>query len=327
MSEIDFSKFKDVRQIFKDIQSVKIQGATNVAIATFEGVKLFLQSGVLESLSGSEIVSRVIDKASYLALARENEPLAKNGVKYLQYKIGLAGSDKSAKQLIDVCMQASEEYLDLIKQTKSAIIDHSDEVFKEYERLHAEHVNGILTHCHSSTAESIIINYAKEHPSVKVVCTETRPLYQGRITAKNLVQAGVNTTMIVDSSAASAIMDKGNFNVAMVFIGADQITKEGSAINKVGSWGIALASYADSDPIYVVTPLLKIDIGSSDSNVVIEMREGDEVWEEAPEGLKLLNPAFDLIIHRFISGYITEFGLIKPENILETVREHYGWVF
>ncbi|MBD3329573.1 hypothetical protein GF357_03705 [Candidatus Dojkabacteria bacterium] len=328
---IDFEKYNSIEEIYRDIRDVKIQGATNVAIATFEGLKIYLhkEEDELEDLDNKQLVKRILEKANYLATARENEPLAKNGVKYifsgLNEKFGMVKANR-AESIIEFVRDLADEYLKLIADAKQRIIASSAQVFAVYEKLNGKRVEGIMTHCHSSTAESVIINYAGNFPDTKVVCTETRPLYQGRKTAKNLVKAGIDTSMVVDSAAEAFIIEKGSFPVEIVFIGADQITPEGDAINKIGSWGIALAAYADSDPIYVVSSLLKIDLSVPRDNIVIEMRDASEVWPEAPKGLKLVNPAFELINSRFIAGFITEFGIIHPDDVDFVAREKYSWL-
>ena len=95
----------------------------------------------------------------------------------------------------------------------------------------------------------------------------------------------------------------------------------------MGSWGISLAAYYASIPVYVVTPLLKVNPESAYSAVQIEIREANELWPDAPHDLKLFNPAFDFVNRQFVTGYLTEFGLIKPEDVIKTLRENYEWVF
>ncbi|HEQ65353.1 MAG TPA: hypothetical protein ENN64_00805 [bacterium] len=112
----------------------------------------------------------------------------------------------------------------------------------------------------------------------------------------------------------------------MLFIGADQITSDGSTINKIGSWGIAFAARSVGDPVYVVTPSLKLEIDSHKDNVKIEMRDAREVWPDAPEKLKIINPAFEVIDSELITGYITELGIIDPKDIASVVKQNYSWL-
>jgi methylthioribose-1-phosphate isomerase len=160
----------------------------------------------------------------------------------------------------------------------------------------------------------------------EAVCTETRPKLQGRITAKSLLEARIKTTLIADSAGESFIINRGSIPVEIVFIGCDQITSGGHTINKIGSWGLAMAAHYAGKPLYVVTPLLKIDLESFMHTVKIEVRESKELWEDAPEGLHMYNPAFEIVDAGLITGYVTEFGIIKPTDIAKVAKEQYPWL-
>lgn len=315
---IDSSEYTTVEEILSDIKTVDIQGATNVAIATIAGMKLFSQQYTGKNFD--QYLSEVMATGDILAEARANEPLAKNGVKFVKSMMVLRFSkvddvNEGKLKVMELC----NEYLDMIRNSKKKIIEVS--------KLVTEDVDEVFTHCHSSTVENVIIALNKRVEGLKALCTETRPLYQGHKTATNLVNAGVDTTMIADSGSESFIIGRGEFNIDMIFIGADEITMNGDAINKIGSWGVALAAYYASKPIYVVTPLLKADPETAFKMPVIEKRDGAEVWKDAPKGLKLYNPSFDLIDSKLITGYITEVGIVKPEDIARSLRENYEWVF
>jgi eIF-2B alpha/beta/delta-like uncharacterized protein len=310
---VDMSKYNDVNVIHADIQSVVIQGATNVAIATLHGLKLV--AGSFQGSSTQEFLAEIRRVGELLSRARANEPLATNGVKYV---IKHLPADDNLKTTVEEVERLSNQFLDLIEDSKKRIIEVSKGI-GEFDE--------VFTHCHSSTAESVIIDMAKGKDYFKVLCTETRPLYQGHKTAKNLVGAGIDTTLIVDSTAESFIIGRGEFNIDVIFIGADEITMHGDAVNKVGSWGIALAGKYAKKPLYVITPLLKANPDTASQMPQIEKREPKEVWDDAPEGLKMYNPSFDLVNAEFITGYITEAGLLKPQDIAKTLRNNYEWVF
>ncbi len=319
MSEIDFAKYTDVDQIIEDIKKIKIQGATNVAIATFEGIKLFIESHERDC-PVEVLISDIEKKGISLAEARPNEPLAKNGLRYLSYMIRVKYPKVSTiEEVKNAYIQLSEEYLGIIKDSKMQIIEKGADVIKG--------VDEIVTHCHSSTSESLIINQAKKMKSFTAVCSETRPLYQGRITATNLLKAGLDTTLVVDSAIETFIIGKGDRNADVVFLGCDQVAMNGDAINKIGSWGIAMAAYYASIPLYVVGSILKTDVSTAYKPIEIEMRDAKEVWPDAPEGLRMVNPAFEIINKEFITGYLTEVGLVKPDDIGKTIHDSYGWLF
>jgi ribose 1,5-bisphosphate isomerase len=181
----------------------------------------------------------------------------------------------------------------------------------------------IFTHCHSSTVTRLLAKAKADGKNFKVICTETRPAFQGRITAKELVQLGIETTFIVDS-AARTFMPKAD----LVIVGADALTSEGNVINKIGTSTLAVLAHEARKPFYVVSELLKFDsITMYGGYEGIEQRNLAEVWKEAPEGLKVRNPAFDVTPNRYIHGLICEEGIITPQSIAEVMRRRYPWVF
>lgn len=321
MSEYDFTQYSSVEAVVEDIKSVKIQGATNVAIATFEGIKLFINSEG-NKYSSYELFINEVEKIGYLlANARPNEPLAQNGVKFIinMMKIKYHG-EKDVKKVGEQILKLVEEYLNFIKEGKERIVENGKAVL-------TPSIKGILTHCHSSTAEKLIINHLHNLPDGKVVCTETRPLFQGRTTAKNLLASGLDTTLIADSAVESFIIGKGTFPIDTVFIGCDEITMQGDAVNKIGSWGVAHAAYFANKPVYIVGSILKTNVSTAYRPIQIEMRNAVEIWPEAPEGLKMVNPSFEIVDHRMITGFITELGVLAPDQIGKSIQKSYQWLF
>jgi len=289
-----------IKQIVDDIKSISIQGATNVALATVEGMKLVRDSG--------ENIQTVINIGEKLANARPNEPMAKNSVKYIKYYLK-KGMDIS--QIID-------NYKKLIQKSKLQIKSIGGKILARYKV--------ILTHCHSSTSTAILIEASKLNPNLKVVATETRPRYQGRITSKELFEAGVDVTLITDSASAAFIIDNKYLPVEAVIIGTDELLSDGTILNKVGSYQLAQAAFLGNDDFYVTTSLLKLDIERDSTSIKIEMRDAEEVWLEAPNGLKIINPSFDAIPPKLITGYITEAGLLKPKEVEVMAKKIYPWI-
>ncbi len=311
-------KFEEIEKIKGDIQNLNIQGATNVAISTFEGMKLFLRLN--KDSDVQKVYEEFIQVGVELSTARPNEPLARNGVKYVNH---FFRKEFSVLPIMSIMKQRLEElcdeYLKMISESKKQMLEKSANSFRNYDR--------ILTHCHSSTVEALIKDLAHGDKSFEVVCTETRPLFQGRITAKNLVNAGIKTTLIGDSAADSFVINRGNIPIDVLFLGCDQILRGGHVINKIGSWGIAMSAHYADKPVYVVTPLLKIDEHSYIGNIEIEVREDSEMWKDAPKGLEMYNPAFEIVDNVLINGFVCEFGIVKPSEIDNLVREKYPWIF
>lgn len=297
-----------INKLEQDIESVKIQGATNVALATLSGMELIAQS------SSENLLEDVTSVGLRLSKARENEPLARNSVKFVLSNITETDPTKVANQLKKVM----GEFRELVNDAKERISDNAIVVLKEYDV--------ILTHCHSSTATRALIRTSKMNSKLKVVSTETRPLMQGRKTAVELLEAGVDVTIIVDSAAASFIVDDRYLPVGAVVIGADEVLSDGSVINKVGSYAMALAAAAGKDQLFVLTTLLKVNPSKNEDNITIEMRSAKEVWKDAPENMKIINPSFEIVPSNLITAYITEIGVIKPDDLIPNLKKTYSWV-
>lgn len=311
----------EIASIVSDIKAIKIQGATNVALATVNCMQLWLQQyEEVKYKDKKSFINEMKEFGLEIANARPNEPLAKNLVKFITYELVVRFTDAiKFSQVVNASEDLFSEYKDMIQGTKKDIVKYGIETLKD--------CNEILTHCHSSTAVGVLVGVkGTRNGDLTVISTETRPLFQGRITSKNLIDQGVKTTMIVDSVAPSFIIQEKYTPIDALIIGVDQINADGSAVNKVGSMGLALACSASGKPIYVVGPLLKIDVSTVYSPIEIELRSAKEIWDDAPEGLKLINPAFEVIPSELITGYITEFGVVAPKDVYQKAVYEYSWI-
>lgn len=313
--KIAWEEYTTIEQLEKDIKSIKIQGATNVALAVVRGMELVVQSYTHDT---ERMLENVVQIGERLAGVRTNEPLARNAVKYIQVFSKIKGGSTSKDEIGGLVSQLNAQYLNMVEGAKSSSLNYIDQLPPS---------KTAYTHCHSSTVEKLLKSMSDKQEGFKVACSETRPVFQGRITAQNLLNLGVDTTLVVDSAAAPFVADRSYFPIDTVFIGADEITLSGDVINKVGSFGIALAAYYSSTPIYVVATLLKMNPKTAFSAVQIEQRNPLEVWENPPKDLKIYNPAFDLVPNKLITGYITEVGIVKPEDMARKLHETYDWVF
>ncbi len=312
---------QEVQDLAKDIKEIKIQGATAVAEAAFKGVRLYLE-GYKSGGSYDVFLADVETVGTMLAKARPNEPLARNGIKYLfnMYRVRYPGEtdvEKTRQHLIAIM----DDFLQLLEGTKKQIVATGVNNFVG--------LSGVMTHCHSSTVEHVCeeISQRRGSKGFSVVATETRPLFQGRITAKNLLESGVTVQLVVDSAVTSFLAGHWDIPVEAVFIGCDEITVSGDTLNKVGSYSVALSSYFANKPLYVVGTLLKLDPSTIYDRPRIEMRSGEEIWPDAPEGLRIINPAFELIPHELINGFVTEFGILKPEELERELSRRYEWLW
>ncbi|MFA5076658.1 MAG: translation initiation factor eIF-2B subunit [Patescibacteria group bacterium] len=301
-----------LRKTYQQIKNLKIQGATAVAVAVIKE----LRAEGLKPTAGDyfEWWQNLFKASSFLLTSRPTEPMAQNLSRLLLATLQQANEVKSGQRLL---RQSADDILNLIKLGQENIIRSGQKLIK----------NGdyIFTHCHSSTVERILVDAQKDGKKIKVFNTETRPLFQGRITAKNLLKQGIDVTMVADSAAGFLIAEESGKDILMdkVLIGADVVISNGAAINKIGSFNIALAAAANNVPVYIVAHLLKTD---DDGIVYIEKRADREIWPSAPKKLKILNFAFDLVPAHYITGLVTEFGILTPAEVKKVVKQNYPWL-
>jgi methylthioribose-1-phosphate isomerase len=192
----------------------------------------------------------------------------------------------------------------------------------------------ILTHCNAGalatagygTALGVIRGAIEAGKRVTVLADETRPVLQGaRLTAWELVREGIQTTVITDNMAG-AIMRM--CQIDLVVVGADRIAANGDTANKIGTYTLAVLAHAHAIPFYVAAPLSTIDLDTPDGDrIPIEERNAKEVThlggtQLTPIGALVRNPAFDVTPHRYISGIITERGIVRAPYI-ESLRRAF----
>ncbi len=293
------------------IKKLEIQGATNVA---FEAVRALVEQMKLSEAQDRESVLNEISQArDILFNSRETEPFMRNAIRYVEWNMREA-EWKTTTEFKRLIQTFSDDLLTEFREARKRIIEVGSKRILDGSR--------VMTHCHSSAVSGILRAAKVNGRDFQVIVTETRPRYQGRITAKEMIEAGIKTTMIVDSAVRN-FMNKAD----LVLVGADAITSEGNVINKIGTSQVALAAQEARTPFYVATELLKFDPQTIHGDYeAIEERPPDEIWPDAPEGLTIRNPAFEVTRRDYIHGIICEEGLISPQSILEAVRRRYPWI-
>jgi translation initiation factor 2B subunit (eIF-2B alpha/beta/delta family) len=257
-------------QIARDIKSVKIQGARNIAKAALNAY-----SCCTDKYSKKKLIS-----------LRPTEPMLVHTLNYFEKY----GKEKTLQHFDSAQKKINKAALKLIKSGDT-----------------------IFTHCHSTNVTGALINAKKKKKKFEVYNTETRPLFQGRKTARELKKEGIKVTMFVDSALGIALSDEqGTEKADKVFIGADAITRKG-VINKVGSELVAQVAKNQNIPIYVIADSWKF----TKSNPPIEQRKLNEVWDQAPKKIKIKNPAFEFVPKKYIKGIVSEFGVLSYDKFIE----------
>lgn len=193
----------------------------------------------------------------------------------------------------------------------------------------------VLTHCNTGslatagwgTALGVIKQAHIQGKGIFVYADETRPRLQGaRLTAWELMQAGIPSMLLPDSAAAVLIRDK---KIDCVILGADRIAANGDVCNKIGTFMLSVLCRTYGVPFYCAAPLSTFDPTILDGSAIpIEMRDPSEVTaigdvKIAPIGMPAFNPAFDVTPHDHVTGIITEVGILRPpyrQSIEEALR-------
>lgn len=308
------NRLQNVKQVADDIKKINIQGATKIAK---EGITILGKEIKRQKFKNLKEFDTFLKQAVVLLkTARSTEPMLFNGLEDCLYEYKLLLKNKATlkgvqKKLYKVCKVYVQDI-----ETEEALRPVIGA------KLIKKGMN-IMTHCHSSSVVKILIEaHKKQNKHIYVYNTETRPLYQGRKTSKELLDAKVPNTMVVDGAAPFFVDNiyESDIDIDMVILGSDSISLQGDVFNKIGSFAIAMAARHSKIPVYIAGSLLKVDM---EKNIKIEQRSGKELRPDAPKGLQIINYAFDMVPAKFITWIITEYGIIKPKDIKKYVKKYY----
>ncbi|MFH1285565.1 MAG: ribose 1,5-bisphosphate isomerase [Candidatus Micrarchaeota archaeon] len=303
-----------VREICRDIKALKIQGARNIAKSAVRA--LSVQAKESRAKDADEFLAELIEAADALASTRPTEPMLRNSlnnaIRFVFTEITKKKATRDVKTLKKLVEAQEKTYQENVEKGAKNIAEYGA---KEIPRGAC-----VLTHCHSSTAINVIKRAHEMGKEIEVICTETRPKFQGRVTAKELRDAGLKVTMIVDSAVRSFAKE-----VDCIIVGADAINARGDLVNKIGTAGIAQIAHALDIPFYSAAELYKFNPLTLWGKVeVIEERAPDEVADPKEfKGIKIRNPAFDVTDSKYITAFITEAGVIPPASMLNLLMEEF----
>ena len=172
----------------------------------------------------------------------------------------------------------------------------------------------ILTHSRSGTVEQVLTTLAaSDGAGRKIIVTTSQPGGEGFASARALAAAGWRVTLIADAAMGLAMSQAG-----CVVLGADSVRGDGSLVNKVGSYPIALAARAAHIPVYVLCESLKI--APANWPLTLEEMEPSELLPDPIAGVSARNIYFDVTPHRMITAIITERGLLGAREIRRLAR-------
>jgi methylthioribose-1-phosphate isomerase len=313
-TQVEYRDCRTAEEMWEAIRSLRVRGAPAIGIAAAMGLVLGMQK--FASSSAGAFAEKLCEVGDYLKSSR---PTAVNLAwavdrmeRTAQHHLGKMSADQLSGLLLEEALAIETEDREMcraIGQVGAGLIENG---------------KGVLTHCNAGglatadygTALAVMFAAAEQGKTFQVFADETRPLLQGaRLTTWELLQRGIDATLICDNMAAQ-VMKEGRIH--LVITGADRIAANGDSANKIGTYGVAVLARAHDIPFYIAAPSSTFDLSLPHGGLIpIEQRDPREVThglgrQIAPDGVKVYNPAFDVTPAKLIAGIITEKGLIQP---------------
>jgi len=297
-----------LRSVVRDIKLLKIQGAENVAKQSVKALHTVLHKS--KAHTSLQLISELNHAKKLLIEARPTEPCMRNALNFVM--------NVSKKDIIHTVREfdANVKYVrDYFKEAERRIA--------EYGKYKIHNKSVVFTHCHSSTVMMVIAKAKYSGKRIEVHNCETRPLFQGRKTAKELSSLGIKVFHYVDSAARAALKKADVF-----LFGADAIQSDGRIINKIGTELMLEVAKQYDIPSYSCAVSWKFDpLTIYGIDEPMENRNRDEVWKGAPKKVTIMNPAFEIIEPMLVTGLISELGIYKPQVFVDQVRREHKWMF
>lgn len=301
--EFRIIEIRDTKELHDAIRDMIVRGAPSIGAAAAYGIAQAKETGM-----NLEEAARLI---------KSSRPTAND----LFFAVDYVMSHKENAE------EFATKYVDSIIEKSRLIGQYGNELIKNNQK--------ILTHCNAGALASV--DYGTALSPIRIAnnsgkklfvwVDETRPRLQGsRLTAWELMQEGIDHKIIADN-AAGFLMQRGE--VDMVIVGADRIVVNGDFANKIGTYEKAVLAKENGIDFYVAAPISTFDFTIEEGGKIpIELRGEEEVKKigdrtVAPTKSHAYNPAFDVTPHRYVTGYITEFGILKS-NELYKLKDRKG---
>ena len=309
-NSLEYVTYTDYNQVADAIRTLVVRGAPAIGVSGAFGLAL----AALQS-DAKEKVHLMQDLETAKKILFETRPTAINLSWGLENIISVAKDGETVDQIRTSVIETAKRMAEDDIQINMSIGKNGSELFGDNDT--------VMTHCNAGALATVgygtalgVIRATKESgKNIKVIATETRPVQQGsRLTAFELKHDGIDVSLIPDTAVGYTM---ANGLVNGVVVGADRILLTGHVFNKIGTYQVATMAKKHSIPFYVAAPLSTFDLESRPDDVIIEQRKASEVTgigdkRTAPDGIDVINPAFDMTPPELISGIITENGIAKP---------------
>lgn len=299
---------------YSQIKSMRVRGAGRIARAAVSALRTYSEEGRFST--AKDFYLGLSEAGERLKSARPTAVSLPNSVNYVLAAARRNDSKgistrEAVKRILTVCDG-------FVASSLKAV-----ETIGDYGARRIRDGDVIMTHCNSEAATAVFVTAQKMGRKFEVIATETRPRFQGRITASALARRGIDVSLIPDS-AARVYMRKVDF----VLVGADAITANGAVVNKIGTSQVALTAHETRARFYVAAETYKLSgITMTGELVEIEHRSPYELvpraWLDANKGVRVENPAFDITPPEYVDLIITEKGIFPPQGIVFLMKELY----
>jgi len=309
-NSLEYVTYTDYNQVADAIRTLVVRGAPAIGVSGAFGLALAaLQSNAKEK---DQLIQ---DLETAKKILFETRPTAVNLAWGLEKIMKITKDDKTVDEIRTSVIETAKQMAKDDIQINMSIGKNGSELFSDNDT--------VMTHCNAGALATVgygtalgVIRATKESgKNIKVIATETRPVQQGsRLTAFELKHDGIDVSLIPDTAVGYTM---ANGLVNGVVVGADRILQTGHVFNKIGTYQVATMAKQHNIPFYVAAPLSTFDLESRPDDVIIEQRKASEVTgigdkRTAPDGINVINPAFDMTPPELISGIITENGIAKP---------------
>jgi len=309
-NELVYVKYTDFNDVATAIRNLVVRGAPAIGVSGAFGLAL---AALQSNASTKDQLFSDLEKAKKILF--DTRPTAVNLAWGLDQIMNVAKHGNTVDEIRQLVINTAKQMADDDIKINMTMGKHGSQLFDDNDT--------IMTHCNAGSLATVaygtalgVIRATKESgKNIKVIATETRPVQQGsRLTAFELKHDGFDVSLIPDTAVGYTM---ANNLVNKVVVGADRVLRTGHVYNKIGTYQVALMAKQHGIPFYVAAPLSTFDMKSNPKDVIIEQRKGTEVTQigdkkTAPDGINVINPAFDMTPPELISGIITEAGVAKP---------------
>jgi len=305
-----------VAEVVEAIARLAVRGAPAIGVAGAFGVVLGLAEAGPPRPGPQGMAAALADLERVAATLEVARPTAVNLRWAVRRVAAAAARATDAAELRRLALAEAQAILEEDRAACAAMAEAGRAELTDRYRL--------LTHCNTGrlataglgTALGVVYAKAAASEPVQVLASETRPLLQGaRLTAWELVNAGIPVTVVADTAAGAALA--GGL-VDAVLVGCDRVAANGDTANKIGTYSLAVLARANRVPFYVVGPLSSFDPeAAGGADIEVEQRPAAEVstlggQTVAPEGAGVWNPAFDVTPAALVTAFITDAGVLRP---------------